>query len=42
MEMGIIWILLLIADFEDYDYLIKSGDTMFEPVDGAIEYTFHS
>ena len=27
---------LLIADFEDYDYLIKSGDTMFETVDGAL------
>ena len=27
---------LLIADFEDYDYLIKSGDTMFETVEGAL------
>ncbi|NLP16422.1 MAG: flagellar hook-basal body protein [Clostridiales bacterium] len=26
---------LLIADFEDYNYLIKSGDTMFETVEGA-------
>jgi flagellar basal-body rod protein FlgG len=28
---------LLIADFEDYDYLIKSGDTMFEALEGALE-----
>lgn len=27
---------LLIADFEDYSYLIKSGDTMFEAVEGAV------
>lgn len=27
---------LLIGDFENYDYLIKSGDTMFETVDGAL------
>jgi flagellar basal-body rod protein FlgF len=27
---------LLIADFEDYNYLIKSGDTMFEAVEGAV------
>jgi flagellar basal-body rod protein FlgG len=27
---------LLIADFENYDYLLKSGDTIFEPVDGAV------
>lgn len=26
---------LLIADFEDYNYLLKSGDTMFETVEGA-------
>lgn len=26
---------LLIADFEDYNYLLKSGDTMFEAVEGA-------
>ena len=24
-----------IADFQDYDYLAKYGDTMYEPVDGA-------
>ena len=27
---------LLVADFEDYDYLVKSGDTMFETVEGAL------
>ena len=27
---------LLIAGFEDYDYLLKSGDTMFETVEGAL------
>lgn len=27
---------LLIADFEDYNYLIKSGDTMYEAVEGAV------
>jgi flagellar basal-body rod protein FlgG len=27
---------LLIADFEDYNYLLKSGDTMFETVEGAL------
>ena len=26
---------LNIVDFEDYDYLKKYGDTMYEPVDGA-------
>lgn len=26
---------LQIVDFEDYDYLYKYGDTMYEPVDGA-------
>ena len=26
---------LQIADFQDYDYLAKYGDTMYEPVDGA-------
>ena len=26
---------LQIADFQDYDYLVKYGDTMYEPVDGA-------
>lgn len=26
---------LLITDFENYDYLQKYGDTMYEPVDGA-------
>lgn len=25
-----------ITDFEDYNYLKKSGDTMYEPVDGAV------
>lgn len=25
-----------ITDFEDYDYLKKSGETMYEPVDGAV------
>lgn len=28
---------LLIADFEDYDYLIKSGDTMYQTLEGAVE-----
>ena len=28
---------LLITDFENYDYLIKSGDTMFMAVEGALE-----
>lgn len=28
---------LKIVDFEDYDYLKKYGDTMYEPVDGATE-----
>jgi flagellar basal-body rod protein FlgG len=28
---------LQIADFEDYDYLIKSGDTMYQALEGAIE-----
>ncbi len=28
---------LMIADFEDYNYLIKSGDTMYQPVEGAIQ-----
>ncbi len=28
---------LKIVDFEDYDYLRKYGDTMYEPVDGATE-----
>lgn len=26
---------LQIVDFEDYDYLVKYGDTMYEPVEGA-------
>lgn len=26
---------LKIVDFEDYDYLNKYGDTMYEPVEGA-------
>ncbi|MCH5251846.1 MAG: flagellar basal-body rod protein FlgF [Lachnospiraceae bacterium] len=26
---------LKIVDFADYDYLVKHGDTMYEPVDGA-------
>jgi flagellar basal-body rod protein FlgG len=26
---------LLLADFEDYNYLLKAGDTMFEAVEGA-------
>jgi flagellar basal-body rod protein FlgG len=28
---------LQIADFEDYDYLIKSGDTMYQALEGATE-----
>ncbi len=28
---------LLITDFENYDYLIKTGDTMYQPVDGATQ-----
>jgi len=28
---------LLIADFENYDYLKKTGDTMYQAVDGAVE-----
>ncbi len=24
-----------VADFEDYDYLVKAGDTFFQPVEGA-------
>ncbi|MBD5527071.1 MAG: flagellar hook-basal body protein [Lachnospiraceae bacterium] len=24
-----------VADFEDYDYLVRSGDTFFQPVEGA-------
>jgi flagellar basal-body rod protein FlgG len=28
---------LAIADFEDYDYLIKSGDTRYKAIDGAVE-----
>lgn len=28
---------LKLVDFEDYDYLKKYGDTMYEPVDGATE-----
>ncbi len=28
---------LIISDFEDYNYLIKSGDTMFQTLEGAIE-----
>jgi flagellar basal-body rod protein FlgG len=28
---------LQISDFEDYNYLIKSGDTMFQALDGATE-----
>lgn len=28
---------LLIADFENYDYLSKSGDTMYHSLDGAIQ-----
>lgn len=27
---------LLLADFDDYDYLIKSGDTMYEALEGAL------
>ncbi len=29
--------MISITDFEDYDYLKKFGDTMYEPVDGANE-----
>lgn len=28
-----------IADFEDYNYLIKSGDTMYKELEGAVEKT---
>jgi flagellar basal-body rod protein FlgG len=28
---------LLIADFEDYSYLIKSGNTMYEALEGAAQ-----
>jgi flagellar basal-body rod protein FlgG len=28
---------LAIADFEDYDYLIKAGDTRYKAIDGAVE-----
>ena len=28
---------LTITDFEDYDYLKKFGDVMYEPVNGAVE-----
>ncbi|MBO5351923.1 MAG: flagellar hook-basal body protein [Lachnospiraceae bacterium] len=28
---------LMITDFEDYNYLKKYADTMYEPVDGAVE-----
>ena len=28
---------LSIVDFEDYDYLVKSGDTMYQTVDGVTE-----
>ena len=31
--------LITITDFEDYDYLKKFADTMYEPVDGATEIT---
>ncbi|NLL73527.1 MAG: flagellar hook-basal body protein [Clostridiales bacterium] len=27
---------LLLADFEDYNYLVKSGDTMYETLEGAL------
>jgi len=27
---------ILVTDFEDYNYLKKSGETMYEPVDGAV------
>ncbi|NLJ96802.1 MAG: flagellar hook-basal body protein [Clostridiales bacterium] len=27
---------LLIADFEDYNYIVKSGDTMYETLEGAL------
>ena len=27
----------MITDFEDYNYLKKYADTMYEPVDGAVE-----
>jgi len=27
---------LMIADFEDYNYLIKAGDTMYKALDGAV------
>ncbi len=32
---GVVVDTLKIVDFEDYDYLKKYGDTMYEPVDGA-------
>lgn len=28
---------ILVTDFEDYDYLSKFGDTMVEPLEGAVE-----
>ncbi|MDF2539028.1 MAG: hypothetical protein K0S76_2049 [Herbinix sp.] len=28
---------ILITDFEDYDYLMKSGDTMYQTLEGAVE-----
>lgn len=28
---------LLVSDFDDYKFLIKSGDTMYETIEGAIE-----
>lgn len=34
---GILIDTLLISDFEDYNYLRKTADTMFETVEGAIE-----
>jgi flagellar basal-body rod protein FlgG len=28
---------VLVSDFDNYDYLIKSGDTMYEALEGAVE-----
>ncbi len=39
-EDGVLTNTLQIADFEDYDYLKKFGDTYYEPVDGAASKNF--
>lgn len=35
LQNGVTAARLRITDFEDYDYLVKYGETYFEPVDGA-------